>query len=404
MKPYDFAASYADPIGSPIRELFPFLSRPGMISFAGGYPSASLFDCEGLREAARVAMEDPSVCLQYGATEGLPMLRESLTRLSASRGIVCDPNQMIVTTGSQQAFDLLVRIFVEPGATVYVESPAYPATLQALRLAGARIVEVPVDGEGLNVECLAQLLEEASDADRPKLLYTVPTFSNPSGALLSLERRLALIDLASQYGFLVVEDDPYGELTFQTSKLPPLYALAQGQTDRPNPIIYLSSLSKTVAPGLRIGWVIGPAEVLRRCAIAKQTADLCTSPLNQRIAAAYLDGDRYFPTVESARLQYRERMLAMTQALKTEVGDQLNFSAPAGGMFLWAECSPRLDGAKLFEEAIAQGVVYVPGTAFFTGGQGKQALRLSYAAPTVAEVCEGVQRLGRAVQRCEMVS
>lgn len=400
MIPIEFARSYANPAGSPIRELFPYLSKPGMISFAGGYPSPSLFDAEGLQQAGQRALADVAGSLQYGATEGSPALREALALLSMTRGILCEPGQLMVTTGSQQAFDLLVRIYVEPGVNVYVETPAYPAAIQALRLAQARIHEVPVDADGLDTDALRAMLETAAPADRPKLLYTVPTFSNPCGTLLTQARREALVALAMEYGFLIVEDDPYGELTFGET-LPTLYATGQRLAGEDNPVLYLSSLSKTVAPALRVGWMIAPPDVLRRCAVAKQTSDLCTSPLAQAVAAQYLGSGRYAPTVERARGEYGRRLDAMTQTLRAELGDRLRFVDAKGGMFLWAEFTRPVDLPRLFLAAVAEGVLYVPGAAFYPDPNAArpQAMRLSFAAPTVEQIREGAARLGRAVRQ-----
>jgi len=287
-----FTPAFAQPAGSPIRELFPYLSRPGMISFAGGYPSPALFDAEGLREAAAQVFTDPAAALQYGPTEGQGPLRQALLALSQQRGIQAEPDQLLVTTGSQQAFDLLVRVLVQPGDVVLVEAPAYPAALQALKLAGAQIVELGMDAQGLQTDAIEASLAQLRAGTRPKLLYTVPTFSNPRGSLLPLARRQALVDLARRHGFLVIEDDPYGELRFSDEAPTPLYALGRQRCGDDNPVVYLSSLSKTVAPALRVGWMVAPAALVRRCAIAKQTADLCTSPLAQAVAARYLQSGR----------------------------------------------------------------------------------------------------------------
>ncbi|MEB2398243.1 MAG: PLP-dependent aminotransferase family protein [Alcaligenaceae bacterium] len=393
-----FASSYIVPTGSPIRELFPYLSRPGMISFAGGYPSPGLFGAEGLQAAAQRALADPAGSLQYGATEGTPALRQAIAQLCGARGIACDAPDVLITTGSQQAFDLLVRIFIEPGAPVYVETPAYPAAIQALRLAQARIHEVPVDAEGLDVDRLRHQLETAAPADRPKLLYTVPNFSNPSGTLMTASRRQALVQLALRYGFLIIEDDPYGELHFGEQAPPPVYAAGQA-AGKDNPVLYLSSLSKTVAPGLRVGWMLAPPEILRRCTVAKQVTDLCTSPLAQAVALQYLAGGRYAPTVERARAEYGRRLQALTQSLRAEAGDGLSFVEPKGGMFLWAACAPEVDASRLFQAAVDGGVVYVPGAAFYPGEAKATAMRLSYATPTVDEIKEGARRLGRAMRQ-----
>lgn len=399
-----FSALFAEPAGSPIRELFPYLSRPGMISLAGGYPSASLFDAEGLSAAASQAMQQGAGILQYGATEGVPALREALAAQAQARGMQAQASDVVVTTGSQQAFDLLVQVLVEPGDTVLVEVPAYPATLQALRLAQAHIVAVPMDEDGLQTEALAQLLAALPAAQRPKLLYTVPNFSNPRGTLLSAQRRAQLVQLALQYGFWIVEDDPYGELRFdpapdQALTMPnTLRAVAQRLAPQGhNPVVYLSSLSKTVAPALRIGWMLADAPMLRRCTVAKQTNDLCTSPLTQNMAACYLQSGRYVPTVERARKEYQRRMQALVQGLNALPGTPLRCTAPAGGMFVWAEMDRRLDPQQLFDAAVAQNVIYVPGKAFYPAQADIHTLRMSFTAPEVPQIDQAVQRLASAI-------
>jgi len=391
-----FSPAFANPAGSPIRELFPYLSRPGMISFAGGYPSASLFDAEGLGEAAARALAGPARALQYGPTEGDAALRQELQRLAGERGITCTPEQLLVTTGSQQGFDLLVRILVQPGDAVLLETPAYPAAIQALRLAGAVIHEVPMDANGMQTELLETVLQRLPPGVRPKLLYTVPSFSNPRGTLLPRARRLELIASARRHGFLVAEDDPYGELTFGCEVPPPLRALAEGEAGVENPVVYLGSLSKTVAPALRIGWMLAAADVVRRCVVAKQTADLCTSPLAQAIAAAYLQSGRYPGAVRRARDEYRARADAMAAALHSTLGERLRFRRAEGGMFMWVDCSLPADPRRLFAAAVEEGVLFVPGAAFHPRAPEGVSMRLSFAAPGVSEIREGVARLARA--------
>jgi len=398
-----FAAMFAQPAGSPIRELFPYLSQPGMISLAGGYPSPSLFDAEGLALAATQAMASGPQALQYCATEGLPALREALAAQTRARGMQAGAEQLLVTTGSQQAFDLLVRVLIEPGDTVLVEVPAYPATLQALRLAQARIVPVPMDEHGLQTEALAELLRDLPAAQRPKLLYTVPNFSNPRGTLLSAQRRQALVELASTHGFWVVEDDPYGELCFDAAdgSTPPMPTALRTLGERlgaaVNPVIYLSSLSKTVAPALRVGWMLADAELLRRCTIAKQTVDLCTSPLAQMVAAAYLQSGRYPACVQRARAEYQRRMQALVQGIEGQLDGLVHCAAPAGGMFVWATFAQSIDPQALFDAAVARQVLYVPGKAFHPENAPVHAMRLSFAAPDVAQIEQAVQRLAAAV-------
>ena len=394
---FRFTPAFANPQGSPIRELFPYLSRPGMISLAGGYPSPSLFDQDGLAAAANQAMATGATALQYGATEGSPALREQLVAQCQARGIRCAAGDVLVTTGSQQGFDLLLRVLIQPGDVVCVETPAYPATIAALRQAGARILSTPVDGDGLNVQALQMLLEELPAHERPRLLYTVPNFSNPCGTLLTAERRAQLVQLALQYAFVVVEDDPYGELAFTDERPAPVYAAAQQLVgDGENPVVYLSSLSKTVAPGLRVGWMVADAAVLRRCTVAKQTNDLCTSPLAQAVAAAYLQSGRYPQAVARACAEYQRRMQALTDGMKAKFGDLVQFVQPAGGMFVWLTFDKSIDPQKLFDAAVAANVLFVPGKAFYADNADLHSMRLSFAAPDVPQIEQAVDRLAQA--------
>lgn len=393
---YAFTAPFQNPSGSPIRELFKYLGEPGMISFAGGYPASDLFDVDGLEAAAARAYQAPVRCLQYGPTDGLPELKAELAALMARRGVACPTDELLVTTGSQQGLDLLLRIFVAPGDTVLTEQPAYPATLQALRLQQANIVTVPVDADGLDVERLATLLESGAVA-APKLLYTVPTFANPTGAMLTRERRIALLELAVRYEFVIVEDDPYGDLRFTGDHVPSIMALTREVDGSRAWVAHFSSLSKIVAPGLRVGWMIAPAEIVRRCVVAKQTVDLCSAPWTQASAAAYLaDGalERHLPRIVA---MYKRKSDALCTGLRTAFGDAIAFHAPQGGMFVWARIAG-IDVAALLERAIANKVIFVPGAAFFADNVDAFALRLSFAAPAVAQIEEGVTRLKRAYE------
>ncbi|KVU14442.1 2-aminoadipate aminotransferase [Burkholderia ubonensis] len=391
---YAFTTPFQHPAGSPIRELFKYLGEPGMISFAGGYPASDLFDVDGLDAAAARAYAQPTRCLQYGPTDGLAELKQQLIALMARRSVTCTPAELVVTTGSQQGLDLLLRVMVAPGDVVLTEQPAYPATLQALRLQQARIVTIPVDGDGLDVDHLDALLAAGTIA-QPKLLYTVPTFANPTGATLSRERRLKLLRLAVRHRFLIVEDDPYADLRFAGEALPSMLALAEEVDGARDWIVHFASLSKIVAPGLRVGWTIAPAEIARRCVIAKQTVDLCSAPWTQAIAAEYLaDGalERHLPRITDA---YKRKCAAMCDALRDGLGDAIEFHRPEGGMFVWARIGA-VSSAQLLQRAIVNKIVFVPGNAFFADNVDDASLRLSYAAPDVDAIREGVARLARA--------
>ncbi|MCP3725290.1 PLP-dependent aminotransferase family protein [Paraburkholderia sp. CNPSo 3272] len=391
---YEFTAPFQHPAGSPIRELFKYLGEPGMISFAGGYPASDLFDAGGLQAAAALAWQASTRCLQYGPTDGLPELKTQLLALMARRGVTCAPEEMLVTTGSQQGLDLLLRVLLNPGDTALTEQPAYPATLQALRLQQAHVVTIPVDGDGLDVDELAARLASGAIV-RPKLLYTVPTFANPTGATLTRERRLALLRLAVQYRFVIVEDDPYGDLRFAGNAVPSMLALASEVSGARDWVVHFSSLSKVVAPGLRVGWTVAPAEIARRCVIAKQTVDLCSAPWTQAIAAHYLAAgslERHLPLITRA---YQGKCEALCDGLRAQFGDAIAFHQPEGGMFVWARI-PGVAIDALLPNAIANKVIFVPGQAFFADEPDPASLRLSFAAPNVNEIREGVARLQRA--------
>lgn len=397
---YEFAAPFRAPQGSPIRELFKYVGRPGMISFAGGYPSKDLFDREGLAQALDAAYRnDPIACLQYGDTAGAPLLRRSLARLMSEREVSCSPDDIVVTTGSQQGFDLLLRTLIAPGDTALIEEPAYPAAIQALRLAGANIVTVRTDRDGIDVDALAAQLDAWPQASRPKLLYTVPTFANPTGATLPRARREALVRLAAQRRIVLVEDDPYGELRFAGTPVPPLLALADAYPGARDWVVYFGSLSKIVAPGLRIGWAIAPAPIARRMIVAKQTSDLCTAPLSQEAARYYLDSGSLTVHLRSIVGAYRSRCEAMLKALTHFAPNDVQFSAPEGGMFVWARLTGGRDATDVLKRAIERNVMFVPGTAFYVREPDVSSLRLSFAAPSEAEAFEGARRLASALSQ-----
>ncbi|EJL93258.1 transcriptional regulator with HTH domain and aminotransferase domain containing protein [Herbaspirillum sp. CF444] len=393
MKPaYRFNPAFQTPQGSPIRELFKYTQQPGMISFAGGYPSPALFDADALAHSgAAVLRESPTACLQYGATEGVPALTEALRALTQQRtGGKAAAENLLVTTGSQQAFELLLRVLVGPGDCVAIERPAYPAAIQALRLANAEMLEIPSDGDGMDTQALEQLLLAGA---RPKLLYVVPTFANPTGATLPSVRRRHLLELAVRYRMLVIEDDPYGELRFAGAPQPLLLEVADDVPGGADWLVYLSSLSKIVAPGLRIGWMCGPAEILRRAVIAKQTGDLCTAPWMQLAAARYLrDGclARHLPTIIAT---YKDRCETMLASLRECFGESLEVTVPQGGMFIWARWRDGTEATTLLQQAVIENVMYVPGGAFYASAADPARLRLSFATASPEEIRTGMTRL-----------
>jgi DNA-binding transcriptional MocR family regulator len=384
---------------SAIRELFKLLGKPGIISFAGGFPDSAMFDVEGIREATNKALsEEPGAALQYGATEGYQPLREHLAQFMASKGAQdVAPEQLIVTTGSQQALDLLGKTMISPGDKVIVEGPTFLATIQCFRLYGAELISAPVDAHGVNTDTLEQLIAE----HKPKLVYLIPTFGNPSGALLSLERRKRVLELAVKYQTLVVEDDPYGDLYFGEAPPPSMLALSPQVPGSRDWLAHCGSLSKVLSPGLRVGWMIAPPELLARATMCKQFSDAHTSTFAQATAAQYLKAGRMPATLAHVRKVYAERAQAMGQALRRELGDAIDFVQPQGGLFFWARLTGARgqfnDGAAFAKRAIEHGVAFVPGVPFYAANPDTATLRLSFATADVARIEEGVARLAKAL-------
>ena len=385
---------------SAIRELFKLLGKPGIISFAGGFPDSAMFDVAGIREASNLALqEEPGATLQYGATEGYQPLREQLAQFMQSKGAqAVAPEQLIVTTGSQQALDLLGKTMINPGDKVIVEGPTFLATIQCFRLYGAHLISAPVDAHGVQTAQLEALIAE----HRPKLVYLIPTFGNPSGAMLSLERRKKVLELAVQYQTLVVEDDPYGDLYFGDAPPPSMLALSAQVPGSRDWLVHCGSLSKVLSPGLRIGWMVGPPELLARSTMCKQFSDAHTSTFAQATAARYLQAGRMPATLAHVRAVYGERAMAMGKALRVHLGAAIDFVQPQGGLFVWARLTGAQgalqDGAELARRAIGQGVAFVPGAPFYASDPDNATLRLSFATADVAKIEEGIARLGAALR------
>ena len=384
---------------SAIRELFKLLGKPGIISFAGGFPDSAMFDVEGIRAASNAALtEEPGAALQYGATEGYNPLREQLAAFMASKGAkdVAAEN-LIVTTGSQQALDLLGKTLISPGDKVIVEGPTFLATIQCFRLYGAELISAPIDGNGVKTDELEKLIAE----HQPKFVYLIPTFGNPSGAMLSLERRKAVLEMAVKHNTLIVEDDPYGDLYFGDAPPPSLLNLSASVPGSRELLVHCGSLSKVLSPGLRVGWMIGPAELLAKATMCKQFSDAHTSTFAQATAAQYLKAGRMPGTLANVRKVYAERAQAMGDALRKELGDAIEFVQPQGGLFVWARLTGAggkvQDGNVLAKRAIEKGVAFVPGTPFFCANPDHATFRLSFATADADKIREGVARLAQAL-------
>jgi 2-aminoadipate transaminase len=381
----DTAARLRGVRSSPVRDILALTARPGVISFAGGLPAPELFDGPGLGTAFAAALADAGRTLQYSTTEGDPELRAAIaTRLSA-RGLATDPDDVLVTSGSQQALTLAATVLLEPGDVVLAEEPSYLAALQSFALAGARIVPVACDDEGLDPDAVAAAAAE----HRPRLLYTIPTFQNPTGRTLGLERRRALAAVAERHGFWLIEDDPYGELRYRGSPLPSL-ATMPGAEDR---TLALSTLSKVAAPGLRIGWVRTPATLRPSLVVAKQAADLHSSTIDQAAAARWLAAVDLDAHIASLRVAYGERRDALLDGLAAALPPGSTHNHPDGGMFVWARLPDGRDAEALLRRALERDVAFVPGFPFFAGEPDRATLRLSFTTHSPAEIGDGLARL-----------
>ena len=383
---------------SAIRELLKYTAKPDIISFAGGLPAPDVFPIEEFKVACdRVLREQGAMALQYSTTEGYLPLREMIARHSARYGIKITPENVLITSGSQQALDLLGKILIDPGDRILVESPTYLAAIQAWNAYGAEFISVPMDDDGMNTD----YLEEALRAG-PKFIYVLPNFQNPTGVTLSMERRRKLLELADQYGVPIVEDDPYGQLRYEGEHLPSIVVLDSQFRDDGNPcyrgnVIYLSTFSKTLAPGIRLGWVVAPPEVIGKLVQAKQGADLHTATFNQVVAYEVSRGgflDRHIHTIRDVYGERRDLMLA---AMDRDFPPEVNWTHPQGGLFLWGILPSYMDAKDLLTSCLEKKVAFVPGEPFHPTGGGKNTMRINFSNATHEEINQGIKRLGTAI-------
>lgn len=370
---------------SSIREILKVTERPEIISFAGGLPAAELFPVADVSVAAqRVLAELGPRALQYGVTEGVRGLRERIAAEMASRGVRCAADDIQVTTGSQQALDLIGKVFLDPGDCILTENPTYLAAIQSFQCFQARFVPVPTDDEGL----IPDAVDELAAKTRPRFLYTIPNFQNPTGRTLSAERRRAIYDIAAKRSLVIVEDDPYGRLRYRGEHIPPIKSFDEGDL-----VVYLSTFSKTVAPGLRTGWAVAPEAIRRKLVIVKQAADLHTSSLDQLVLERYLADFDNPMHVERVRTAYGERYAAMDASLARELPPGYRWTHPEGGMFLWVTGPDGLDSHALLKAALEKNVAFVPGRDFFPDGAGSSCMRLNFSNSAPDVIREGIARL-----------
>ncbi len=377
---------------SAIRELLNLVNNPEIISLAGGMPDPELFPQETIAEIAKdVILNHGGKALQYGPTEGIKPLRETLVRLAVEEGIASTTlDNLIVTTASQQGLDLVAKIFINPGDPIIVEAPSYVGGLQAFQAFEADFVTVPMDDSGIIPEILEEKVKELHNSGRkPKFIYVIPNFQNPAGVTMSLERRQKLINISHNYGVPIIEDDPYGEIRFEGEKLPSLLEL-----DNIGNVIALRTFSKILAPGLRLGWIIGDKEIIRKIAIAKQAADLCSPSSTQYIADKFIRDGHLGSYLAKVREVYKFKKDVMLSALEKYFPEECTWTKPTGGMFVWAETPEYIDTDKLFLEAVEAKVAYVIGSAFYPRGDDKRHMRLNFTLPSPELIEEGIKRLG----------
>ncbi|RYD04307.1 hypothetical protein N752_15805 [Desulforamulus aquiferis] len=384
---YNFASRVERMESSIIREILKVTEQPGIISFAGGLPAPEMFPLQEIKQNFdKVLGEGDESALQYSATEGFYPLREYIAAALAEIGINTSPDQVLITNGSQQAIDLVAKLFLDPGDVVLVESPSYLGALQVFNSYQASLVAVPTDPEGIELDSLERALTQY----KPKLIYITPTFKNPTGETMGLERREALAAILARHHIPLVEDDPYRELRYSGTPVPPIKAF-----DKDGKVIYLGTFSKTVAPGLRLGFAITSAQLMPKMVLAKQGADLHTGTLVQRALFNYLTSSNVKGHINAICKEYAIRRDTMISAMKRQFPEGVKWTEPQGGMFLWITLPPQLDTTSLLNEAIKLGIAYVPGPAFFPTGGGQNCLRLNFSNSSPDQIETGISRLAR---------
>jgi 2-aminoadipate transaminase len=377
---------------SAMRDLMAITARPDVISLAGGLPDTSTFPPETFAaQMTRIAQESAAEALQYGPTEGFDETKAAVRRVMEAEGMYPDEEDIIITTGGQQALDLIAKTLVDPGDVVICEAPTYPGAVPVFCSYEAETHQVPMDAEGMRIDELESLMDRLDgDGRRPKFIYSVPSFQNPAGVTLSPDRRRRLVELARSREVLVVEDNPYGLLRYEGEPQVPLYQLDGGDY-----VIYVGTLSKILSPGIRLGWAVAPPPVMEKIALGKQATDLCASTLTQYFALEYFAEGRWRAYVDSLCEIYRSRRDAMLEALERHFPDQASWTRPAGGLFVWATLPDYIDTSDLLAKALRENVAFVPGAAAYVDGrQGRNSMRLNFSGSDEDEIREGIRRIG----------
>ncbi len=379
---------------SAMRDLMAVTARPEVISLAGGLPDTSTFPPQTFAaQMTRIAQESAAEALQYGPTEGFRETVDCIIEVMGAEGMLPDPEDVLVTTGGQQAIDLICKALIDPGDAVICEAPTYPGAIPVFCSYQAETIQIECDADGMRVEELEDTLERLDlEGRRPKFIYSVPTFQNPAGVTMSLERRRRLVELARSRELLLVEDNPYGLLRFGGDTLPPLYQLDGGDF-----VIYVGTFSKILSPGIRLGWAVTPPPVMEKVVLGKQAADLCTSTLTQYFVREYFGTGSWRDYIESLVILYRSRRDAMVEALERYFPAQASWTKPEGGLFIWATLPPYIDTSDLLAKALREDVAFVPGQAAYVDGRGRNSMRLNFSACSEDEIREGIRRIGKTV-------
>ena len=381
---------------SVMRDLMAVIARPDVISLAGGLPSTESFPAKTLAKVTHeVAMKSSAAALQYGPTEGFDQTRRNIAEMMAAEGAHVDIENLIVTTGGQQAIDLVTRVLIDPGDLIIAEAPTYPGAIPSFSSFQAEVIQVPLDDDGIRVDLLRQVIEaELVRGRKPKFIYVIPNFHNPAGVSLSLARRHELVELAREHQLIIVEDNPYGLLRVEGEPQPTLYSL-----DSDNNVIYLGTFSKILSPGIRLGWIAAPAPLLAKFNLGKQAADLCPSTLAQMIVNEYFHEAHWRDYVETVIEVYRRRRDAMQAALKKHFPAEASWTHPRGGFYIWATLPEYLDAADLLALALEQEkVAFVPGAGGWEDGSGANHMRLAFCGVPEAMIAEGIKRLAKVIR------
>jgi 2-aminoadipate transaminase len=379
---------------SAMRDLMEITARPEVISLAGGLPDTSTFPADSFAaQMTRIAQESSAEALQYGPTEGFEETKACIVEVMEAEGMSPDPDDLIVTTGGQQAIDLTAKTLIDPGDPVICEAPTYPGAVPAFCSYEADVIQVTTDDDGMRIDELEAVLSELARAGRrPKFIYSVPSFQNPAGVTLSAQRRERLVELAREHEVLVCEDNPYGLLRFEGEPQAPLYQLDGGDY-----VIYLGTFSKILSPGIRIGWVVAPPPVLEKIGLGKQAADLCTSTLTQYFVREYFSEGRWRDYVDHLVDIYRARRDAMLEALERHFPAEAEWTRPEGGLFVWATLPEYIDTTDLLAKALRRNVAFVPGRAAYVDGRGAHSMRLNFSGAHEDTLREGIRRIGAVI-------